>query len=168
MRLRIPPPILMLLAAGLMWTLDQYMPLAQWIAHPWNRLGGLLGAVGIVIDVAAFLRFRKSGTTVNPLDPNKASHLVTDGVFRVHANAFGYADVEIGPHRAVIQLTEGKSPQAKLQLPIPPPHFASMALVDRRAVVAGGLGSSARRASSPSASSTLTRSTGSRRPSAAR
>ena len=86
MRLRIPPPILMLLAAGLMWTLDQYMPLAQWIAHPWNRLGGLLGAVGIVIDVAAFLRFRKSGTTVNPLDPNKASHLVTDGVFRVSRN----------------------------------------------------------------------------------
>ena len=76
----------MLLAAGLMWTLDQYMPLAQWIAHPWNRLGGLLGAVGIVIDVAAFLRFRKSGTTVNPLDPNKASHLVTDGVFRVSRN----------------------------------------------------------------------------------
>jgi hypothetical protein len=52
MRLRIPPPILMLLAAGLMWALDQHMPLAQWIRHPWNKLGGLVAAVGIAIDVS--------------------------------------------------------------------------------------------------------------------
>ena len=86
MRLRIPPPILMLLAAGLMWMLDHYMPLAQWIDPPWHRLGGLVAAVGISIDVAALICFRKAGTTVNPLDPSKASRLVTDGVFRVTRN----------------------------------------------------------------------------------
>src|SRR5206468_8396371 len=74
------------LAAGLMWLLDHYMPLVQWIAHPWNRLGGLLAAVGIVIDVTALICFRNAGTTVNPLDPSKASSLVTDGVFRVSRN----------------------------------------------------------------------------------
>ncbi|TMH31976.1 MAG: isoprenylcysteine carboxylmethyltransferase family protein [Betaproteobacteria bacterium] len=76
MRLRIPPPILMLVAAGFMWVLDHWMPLARWIAPPWNR----------VIDVAALVRFRKAGTTVNPLDPSKASYLVTEGVFRVSRN----------------------------------------------------------------------------------
>src|SRR5438105_1886074 len=86
MRLRIPPPILMLLAAGLMWMLDHYIPLVQWIQHPWNRLGGLLAAVGIAVDAAALIRFRKAGTTVNPLDPSKVSHLVMDGVFRVSRN----------------------------------------------------------------------------------
>jgi len=76
----------MLLAAGLMWMLDHWMPLAQWMGAPWNRLGGLLAAVGIVIDVTALMGFRKAATTVNPLDPSKASSLVTDGVFRVTRN----------------------------------------------------------------------------------
>ena len=86
MRPRIPPPILMLLGAGLMWALDHWMPLGQWTSAPWNRLGGLVAAVGIAIAVAAFARFRKAGTTVNPVDPSKASRLVTDGIFRVSRN----------------------------------------------------------------------------------
>ncbi len=81
MRPRIPPPIVMLLAAILMWVLDHWMPLGHWIEPPWNRLGALAGAVGIAIAVAAFARFRQAGTTVSPMDPSKASHLVTDGVF---------------------------------------------------------------------------------------
>jgi protein-S-isoprenylcysteine O-methyltransferase Ste14 len=86
MRPRIPPPLLMLLAGGLMWVLDQWMPLAQWIGRPWNRFGGLVAAAGIAVSVAAFVRFRKAGTTANPLDPSKASRLVTDGVFRLSRN----------------------------------------------------------------------------------
>ena len=53
---------------------------------PWNTLGGLVAAVGIAIAVAAFVRFRQIGTTVNPVDPSKASRLVTDGIFRVSRN----------------------------------------------------------------------------------
>jgi protein-S-isoprenylcysteine O-methyltransferase Ste14 len=86
MPLRIPPPILMLLAAGLMWALDHWIPLGRWISTPWNRLGGAVAAVGIAIAVAAFLRFRQIETTVNPVDPSKATRLVTDGVFRVSRN----------------------------------------------------------------------------------
>lgn len=86
MRPRIPPPILMLLAAVLMWALDNWVPLGHWIAPPWNRLGGLAAAVGVAIAVAAFLRFRQARTTANPLDPSEASCLVTDGVFRVSRN----------------------------------------------------------------------------------
>ncbi len=86
MRSRIPPPIVMVLAALLMWALDWWMPLAQWIRWPWNRLGWLAAAVGVAIAVAARMRFRRVGTTVNPLDPSRASHLVTDGVFRVSRN----------------------------------------------------------------------------------
>ena len=62
------------------------MPLAQWIRWPWNRLGWLAAAAGVAIAIAARMRFRKAGTTVNPLDPSKASRLVTDGVFRVSRN----------------------------------------------------------------------------------
>jgi protein-S-isoprenylcysteine O-methyltransferase Ste14 len=76
----------MLLASGLMWALDHWMPLGQWIGAPWNRLGGLVAAVGIAIAVAAFVRFRQIGTTVNPVDPSKATRLVADGVFRFSRN----------------------------------------------------------------------------------
>ena len=86
MRPRIPPPILTVLVALLMWALDRWMPLAQWIDPPLNRLGGLVAAFGAAIAVAAFARFRKVGTTVSPLEPSKASYLVTDGVFRVSRN----------------------------------------------------------------------------------
>lgn len=86
MRSRIPPPIVLALAALLMWALDRWMPLAQWIRLPWNRLAWLAAAVGAAIAVAARMRFRRVGTTVNPLDPSKASRLVTDGVFRVSRN----------------------------------------------------------------------------------
>jgi len=81
MQLRVPPPILMLLAAVLMWAVHHWRPLWHWIVPPWNRVGGLVGAVGVAIGVAALVRFRQARTTPNPMDPHKASCLVTDGVF---------------------------------------------------------------------------------------
>ena len=71
MRPHIPPPILMVLAAALMWALDHWMSVAQWIARPWNQLGGLVAAIGVAIAVAAFARFHQVGTTVNPTHPTR-------------------------------------------------------------------------------------------------
>lgn len=36
--------------------------------------------------MAAFVRFRQAQTTVNPMEPEKATSLVTDGVFRISRN----------------------------------------------------------------------------------
>ncbi len=76
----------MLLAAALMWELHRRLPLAQWIAAPWNRLGVLPGALGIAIDAAALMSFRRARTSINPMVPSKATRLVTDGVFRMSRN----------------------------------------------------------------------------------
>ena len=86
MRLRIPPPLLMLFAASIMWALNHWLPLGHWVPPPWNRVGALPGAVGVAIVVAAFVRFRQAKTTTNPMDPSKASQLVTGGVFRFSRN----------------------------------------------------------------------------------
>ena len=83
---RIPPPILMLLAVAVMWALCRWLPLAHWIQRPWNRIGAVPAAIGVLIAVAAFVRFRRARTTVNPMDPSKATELVTDGVFRISRN----------------------------------------------------------------------------------
>jgi len=76
----------MVLAATLMWGVDRWVPLTRWINSPWNRFGGLVAAVGVAIAVAALARFRDAGTTVDPMNPSKASQLVTGGVFRISRN----------------------------------------------------------------------------------
>ena len=62
--------------------------LARKDGDPLPRL--VLDGVAVVefdaIDVAAIVHFGKAGTTPNPLDPSKASHLVTEGIFRVSRN----------------------------------------------------------------------------------
>ena len=86
MKPRVPPPLLMVLAATLMWTLNRWLPLYTWITPPWNRLGAVPAGLGVAIMIAAFLQFRQARTTVNPMDPTKASHLVTGGVFKISRN----------------------------------------------------------------------------------
>ena len=86
MRPVVPPPVVTVVAASLMWALDRWVPLAQWIGPPWNGAGALVAAAGIAVAVAAFARFRNAGTTVDPIHPSKASQLVTGGVFRLSRN----------------------------------------------------------------------------------
>ena len=86
MKPRIPPPVLMLLAAALMWSVHRWWPIARLLTTPWNRLGAFPTAVGIVVAAAAITQFRRSRTTLNPIEPSRASHLVTAGIFGVSRN----------------------------------------------------------------------------------
>src|SRR5271165_6750772 len=83
---RIPPPLMLLVAAACMWALDRWLPLAVCILPPWNQLGWIPFVAGFAIDVASIVTFRRVGTTVNPLQPAKASHLVTTGPFGYSRN----------------------------------------------------------------------------------
>ena len=83
---RIPPPIVTLLAGAAMWALDRWLPLGRWLGSPWRASAALPALAGIALVVAAAGRFRAARTTVNPLEPAKASALVTGGVFRWSRN----------------------------------------------------------------------------------
>jgi protein-S-isoprenylcysteine O-methyltransferase Ste14 len=86
MQLRIPPPLVMLLAAALMWALHRWLPLGHLIATPWNYFAAIPAVIGRAITVAAGTRFRQARTTFDILKPREASYLVTDGVFRLSRN----------------------------------------------------------------------------------
>jgi protein-S-isoprenylcysteine O-methyltransferase Ste14 len=83
---RVPPPIVILLAATFMWALSRRRPLAHRFGPPWNRVGVIPGAAGAALDGAAFRRFRVLRTTVNPMQPGNATRLVTDSAFRISRN----------------------------------------------------------------------------------
>jgi protein-S-isoprenylcysteine O-methyltransferase Ste14 len=49
-------------------------------------LAGCLALAGVSIAILGVLSFRRAGTTVNPMQPEKASSLVTSGIYRVTRN----------------------------------------------------------------------------------
>jgi len=86
MKPRIPPPVIWLLAALLMWTAHRWMPIAQLIMSPWTWAALLPAAIGVGIIYDANVRFRRAQTTINPLNPQLASSLVTEGIYRITRN----------------------------------------------------------------------------------
>lgn len=78
---RVPPPLVALLLAGAMVLVAQVTP---GVPVPpmlrWGVVATLLG-VGLSFDVRGLLAFRRAHTTVNPLRPQRASQLVTAGVY---------------------------------------------------------------------------------------
>ncbi len=86
LELKIPPPLLALLSAGMLWWLAQQLP-DSW-ALPFNSLyvGLIVAGLGMVFDLSALLAFRRARTTVNPLQPASSRALVTSGVYRYTRN----------------------------------------------------------------------------------
>lgn len=83
---RIPPPIVGLLSAGLMWLLARELPQYRIPAPGATEAAILLAMIGAAIDLAGLAAFRKARTTINPLRPEKASSLVQNGIYRYTRN----------------------------------------------------------------------------------
>lgn len=86
LELKIPPPLVALCAALLMWC-------TSWIVGPADvprllRVGATLAflVVGLGFDFAALLSFMRARTTINPLRPAATSALVISGVYRITRN----------------------------------------------------------------------------------
>jgi protein-S-isoprenylcysteine O-methyltransferase Ste14 len=83
---RIPPPVVAAAVAAGMWGvagLGPRLPLAPDLAW-WA--GMALTVAGVAVALMGVQSFRASRTTVNPLEPERASALVTGGVYRVTRN----------------------------------------------------------------------------------
>lgn len=85
--LKIPPPLVGIVCAGLMYGLARWLPQAALDADAVRQpLAFLLGVCGLALDVSGLIAFHRHRTTVNPLAPGRSSAVVTDGVYRVTRN----------------------------------------------------------------------------------
>lgn len=98
LELKIPPVIVVAIAALLMW-------LVAWMTQAWRFVfpGYVVVAIALVvagglISVAGVVEFRRARTTVNPMKPGDSSSLVASGVYTWTRNPmyFGFAVVLVG------------------------------------------------------------------------
>lgn len=81
-----PPPLIYLLAFFAAWAAERkfhhHIPILPDESGKW--LGYILIAVGLTVDIVAFLQFMRAKTAVIPYRP--ATHVVSNGVYRFTRN----------------------------------------------------------------------------------
>lgn len=86
LELKIPPPVVALLAAAAMWGIARFAPTVD---LPQSfRVGAAIACAlaGVGIDIVALVSFARAGTTFNPMKVEKTSALVCSGVYRLTRN----------------------------------------------------------------------------------
>lgn len=83
---RIPPPLVLLICLALMYGLASLEPQPLVPGILIKSIAVVLAILGLVCMLSGAYSFRKAKTTVNPLQPNKASSLVRSGIFRYSRN----------------------------------------------------------------------------------
>ena len=86
MSIRIPPPLQTTFWGGVMWGANCASPNTSLELNGLKNIGSIFAAIGIIILFISIGAFIKARTTVNPINPEKASELVTGGLYRISRN----------------------------------------------------------------------------------
>jgi protein-S-isoprenylcysteine O-methyltransferase Ste14 len=83
---RIPPPVLLVVVAGLMLAAGSYLPPSPFSGGSRMALSAILFVLAGVFGAPAVRAFLRAGTTINPVDVDRASKLVTAGAYGISRN----------------------------------------------------------------------------------
>jgi len=83
---KIPPPLVMMIFAAIMWGVSLLDPNAELSQLIRSVLVSVLLLLGVGFAFSGVLSFKASKTTINPLQPETASALVTSGVYQITRN----------------------------------------------------------------------------------
>jgi protein-S-isoprenylcysteine O-methyltransferase Ste14 len=81
---KVPPLVVLAIAFVVVWALHRLQPMPP--SPPLQAAGGFLVAIAIAIAAAGVMAFRRARTTVDPINPERVSTLVSDGIYRVTRN----------------------------------------------------------------------------------
>jgi len=86
LELKIPPDVVALLVAGLMWLTSVATPSLAVPPAPRLIAAVALFIAGLALIVVARVAFARAGTTFSPRAPGDSTRLVTSGVYRLSRN----------------------------------------------------------------------------------
>ena len=89
----VPPPVIVIILAAGMWAADRTFASLTLDAGVLAPLALLVFAAGLLLLIASVVSFIKARTSINPLRPANASHLITTGVFSFSRNPIYLADL---------------------------------------------------------------------------
>jgi protein-S-isoprenylcysteine O-methyltransferase Ste14 len=83
---KIPPPLVALAFALLIWICADYLPRTEIGGVPKTIIVTLLVVIGVIFDLSGLVNFLRKRTTINPMRPHNASALVKTGIYRITRN----------------------------------------------------------------------------------
>ena len=86
MKIKIPPPIIVFIFAGILFLLNKYLPVGSFNFFGRTGLMYVVVGIGFLLMVISLLQFYRQKTTTNPINPEQASKLVTTGIFKYTRN----------------------------------------------------------------------------------
>ena len=81
-----PPPVVAVVCAGLMWVIAWFTPSVQMPGQLRLGLAAALALTGVITAASGVVLFARAHTTIHPDAPQKTSKLVTNGVYRLTRN----------------------------------------------------------------------------------
>ncbi|MCW5517100.1 methyltransferase family protein [Muriicola sp. Z0-33] len=86
MKLKIPPALVLLCFALLMYLLAKFLPVGNFDFFGRRYLIMALFAMAVIILLISFYQFYRAKTTIDPGSPSKASKLLTNGIYKFSRN----------------------------------------------------------------------------------
>ena len=86
MALKLPPAIVFILFAALMYLLATYLPVGYFDFYGRYLLIKILLATAILLGTISLIQFFRAKTTVDPMKPSKTQKLVTNGLYNYSRN----------------------------------------------------------------------------------
>jgi len=86
LELKIPPPVVAFFCVAAMWGLTKLSSEFDFDFSYRKSVALVLLIVGLVIDILALTSFKKNQTTINPMQPEQSSILITSGIYKFSRN----------------------------------------------------------------------------------
>jgi protein-S-isoprenylcysteine O-methyltransferase Ste14 len=86
LEVKIPPPIVAVLFAASLWLAARLLPVVTLPFSVRITLVSLSSVVGFTFALLGMLTFRRAKTTINPVNPEEASTIVSSGIYRFTRN----------------------------------------------------------------------------------
>ena len=86
MALKIPPAIIFIFFAGIMYLLATFLPVGYFDFYGRYLLIKILLGAAILLGIISIVQFLRAKTSVDPLNPSKAQKLVTGGLYNYSRN----------------------------------------------------------------------------------